>query len=254
MVPWLLCDTYLLPIPAQVQAELGAWRWPELRARPRRPRCLLLPEPLRVDRTLCASWRRLRRRLFHQGPGFVMLGTASPVDAHEPRTRRSSLYWVLMAFFLRASGGPRSGKGTVIYGTCATRGGPRASPPGGALTSVWPPDAHRQQHGTMGGPATWSLFCPRARQPGGMRSCRARWQRPTITCWDRALSAASVSTFLHRDQKRPGQIAAGTNFRLAFVWDGRLRTRFNARHIVRGDQTRGKKREGGWCPASRTSS
>ncbi len=35
-------------------------------------------------------------------------------------------------------------------------------------------------------------------------------------------------------------LVAATNFRPVFQWDGRLRTRFNARHIVRGYEKTGR--------------
>ena len=46
--------------------------------------------------------------------------------------------------------------------------------------------------------------------------------------------------FYRDHQEYQAADAAPTNFRPVFAWDGRLRTRFNARHIVRGYEKTGR--------------
>ncbi|HET8834508.1 MAG TPA: TauD/TfdA family dioxygenase, partial [Gemmatimonadales bacterium] len=55
-----------------------------------------------------------------------------------------------------------------------------------------------------------------------------------------ALLRRLYEVFYRDHQEYQAADAADTNFRPVFAWDGRLRTRFNARHIVRGYEKTGR--------------
>src|SRR5262245_65434435 len=123
--PMLPVDRYLLPIPAEVLAELdGALA--ELRRAPV-PTLLLLPEHFPLAAT--GRWMAEVRRHLDEGPGFVMLDRL-PVDAMT-RDEAIALYWSLMSFRARPAAQQWKGPGTsgVRHDGCDCRAATRGAPP-----------------------------------------------------------------------------------------------------------------------------
>jgi alpha-ketoglutarate-dependent taurine dioxygenase len=229
--PTLGREHYLLPIPAPVLAEMEA-ALAELRRGPV-PTLLLLPEHF----ALAATGRFMddARRRLDEGAGFVMLDRL-PVDAMS-RDEAIALYWILMS--LLAPPVAQEGKGTVIYDV-RHDGQEYTADTRGALT---PAGLEMHTDSSMGeAPPTYvSLFCLRPARAGGMSivSSAAAAHNHFLTV-EPALLRRLYDVFYRDHQEYQAADAAATNFRPVFAWDGRLRTRFNARHIVRGYEKTGR--------------
>ena len=229
--PALARDHYLLAIPAEVLAELDA-ALGELRRAPV-PTLLLLPEHFALAAT--ARFMEEARRRLDEGPGFVMLDRL-PVDAMS-RDEAIALYWVLMSFLEPPVA--QEWKGTVIYDV-RHDGAEYTADTRGALT---PAGLEMHTDSSMGeAPPTYvSLFCLRPARAGGMSivSSAAAAHNHFLT-EQPALLRRLYDVFYRDHQEYQAPDAAATNFRPVFAWDGGLRTRFNARHIVRGYEKTGR--------------
>jgi len=229
--PALARDHYLLAIPAEVLAELDA-ALAVLRRAPV-PTLLLLPEHFALAAT--ARFMEEARRRLDEGPGFVMLDRL-PVDAMS-RDEAIALYWVLMSFLEPPVA--QEWKGTVIYDV-RHDGAEYTADTRGALT---PAGLEMHTDSSMGeAPPTYvSLFCLRPARAGGMSivSSAAAAHNHFLT-EEPALLRRLYDVFYRDHQEYQAADAAGTNFRPVFAWDGGLRTRFNARHIVRGYEKTGR--------------
>jgi len=230
--PSLPADRYLIPIPGQVLDELDGVL-AELRRAPV-PTLLLLPEHFSLAAT--GQWMAEVRRHLDEGPGFVMLDRL-PVDAMS-REEAIALYWVLMSFLEPPVA--QEWKGTVIYDvrhdgqeyTAQTRG---------ALT---PEGLEMHTDSSMGEapPNYVSLFCLQPARSGRMSIvASAAAAHNHLLTEHPALLRRLYDVFYRDHQEYQAADAAATNFRPVFAWDGRLRTRFNARHIVRGYEKTGRR-------------
>jgi alpha-ketoglutarate-dependent taurine dioxygenase len=229
--PSLATERYLLPIPAPVLAELdGALA--DLRRAPV-PTLLLQPEhfPLAATGRFMAE---ARHRL-DESPGFIMLDRL-PVDAMSP-DEAIALYWLLMSFLEPPVA--QEWKGTVIYDvrhdgqeyTPDTRG---ALTPGGL-------EMHTDSSMGEAPPNYVSLFCLRPARAGGMSIVSSAAAAHNHFLTEQPDLLRRLYEVFYRDhQEYQAADAATTNFRPVFAWDGRLRTRFNARHIVRGYEKTGR--------------
>ncbi len=224
-------EHYLVPIPAPVLAELEA-ALAELRRAPV-PTLLLLPEHF----ALAATGRFMdeARRRLDEGPGFVMLDRL-PVDTMS-RDEAVALYWILMSFL--APPVAQEWKGTVIYDV-RHDGQEYTADTRGALT---PAGLEMHTDSSMGeAPPTYvSLFCLRPARAGGMSivSSAAAAHNHFLT-EEPALLRRLYDVFYRDHQEYQAADAAATNFRPVFAWDSGLRTRFNARHILRGYEKTGR--------------
>jgi len=92
-----------------------------------------------------------------------------------------------------------------------------------------------------GPPNYVSLFCLRPARAGGMSivSSAAAAHNHFLTEHP-ALLRRLYEVFYRDHQDYQATDAAASNFRPVFAWDGTLRTRFNARHIVRGYEKTGR--------------
>jgi alpha-ketoglutarate-dependent taurine dioxygenase len=229
--PALASDHYLLAIPAEVLAELDA-ALAELRRAPV-PTLLLLPEHFALAATACFM-EEARRRL-DEGPGFVTLDRL-PVDAMS-RDEAIALYWVLMSFLEPPVA--QEWKGTVIYDV-RHDGAEYTADTRGALT---PAGLEMHTDSSMGEapPSYVSLFCLRPARSGGMSIVSsAAAAHNHFLAEHPALLRRLYDVFYRDHQEYQAADAAATNFRPVFAWDGRLRTRFNSRHIVRGYEKTGR--------------
>jgi alpha-ketoglutarate-dependent taurine dioxygenase len=229
--PTLPADRYLMPMPAEVLAELDA-ALAELRRAPV-PTLLLAPEHFSL--AAAGRWMADVRRHLDDGPGFVMLDRL-PAGAMS-RDEAIALYWILMSFLEPPVA--QEWKGTVIYDvrhdgteyTAETRG---------ALT---PEGLEMHTDSSMGEapPSYVSLFCLRPARAGGMSIVSsAAAAHNHFLAEHPALLRRLYDVFYRDHQEYQAADAAATNFRPVFQWDGRLRTRFNARHIVRGYEKTGR--------------
>ncbi len=229
--PTLARDRYLTPIPAHVLAELHA-ALAELRRAPV-PTLLLQPEHFALAAT--ARFMEEVRRSLEDGPGFVMLDRL-PVDAMR-RDEAIALYWILMSFLEPPVA--QEWKGTVIYDV-RHDGGEYTADTRGALT---PEALEMHTDSSMGEapPSYVSLFCLRPAKTGGMSIVSsAAAAHNHFRAEHPALLRRLYEVFYRDHQEYQAIDAAATNFRPVFAWDGRLRTRFNARHIVRGYEKTGR--------------
>lgn len=225
-------EEYLIPVPDECRRELDAMLH-ELRAAPV-PTLLLLPEHFGLH--ACARWvRRVRERL-DQGPGFVLLDRL-PLD-RMTRQEAVDLYWVLMN--LLEPPVAQEWKGTVIYDV-RHDSQPYTADTRGALTPVGL-EMHNDSSMGEAPPNYVTLLCLQTARSGGM-----------------SIVASAAAVHNHLLDHRPDLLqrlyqpfyrdhmdyqaadAAARNFRPVFAWDGSaLRTRFNARHIVRGYEKTGR--------------
>ena len=133
----------------------------------------------------------------------------------------------------------REWKGTVIYDV-RHDGQEYTQDTRGALT---PEGLEMHTDSSMGEapPNYVSLFCLRPARAGGMSivSSAAAAHNHFLTEHP-ALLRRLYEVFYRDHQEYQAADAAATNFRPVFAWDGRLRTRFNARHIVRGYEKTGR--------------
>src|SRR4029077_14586755 len=229
--PTLGREHYLLPIPAPVLAEMEA-ALAELRRAPV-PTLLLLPEHFSLAAT--GLFMDEARRRLDEGPGSVMLDRL-PVDAMS-RDEAIALYWILMS--LLAPPVAQEWKGTVIYDV-RHDGQEYTADTRGALT---PAGLEMHTDSSMGeAPPTYvSLFCLRPARAGGMSivSSAAAAHNPFLT-EEPALLRRLYDVFYRDHQEYQAADAAATNLRPVFAWDRGLRTRFNARRIVRGYEKTGR--------------
>jgi alpha-ketoglutarate-dependent taurine dioxygenase len=229
--PTLAPERYLLPIPAAVLSELGA-ALAELRRAPV-PTLLLLPEHFPLAAT--GRWMREVRRQLDEGPGFVLLDRL-PVDTMS-RDEAIALYWLLMSFLEPPVA--QEWKGTVIYDV-RHDGQEYTQDTRAALT---PEGLEMHTDSSMGEapPNYVSLFCLRPARAGGMSIVSsAAAAHNHFLSEHPALLRRLYDVFYRDHQEYQAADAAATNFRPVFAWDGRLRTRFNARHIVRGYEKTGR--------------
>jgi alpha-ketoglutarate-dependent taurine dioxygenase len=229
--PSLPAERYLLPIPSAVLDELGD-ALAELRRAPV-PTLLLLPEhfPLAAAGRFMAE---VRRRL-DDGPGFVLLDRL-PVDALTA-DEAVALYWLLMSFLEPPVA--QEWKGTVIYDV-RHDGQPYTADTRTALT---PEGLEMHTDSSMGEapPNYVSLLCLRPARAGGMSIVSSAPAAHNHFLRERPELLRRLYEDFYRDhQEYQAADAAATNFRPVFAWDGRLRTRFNARHIVRGYERTGR--------------
>jgi alpha-ketoglutarate-dependent taurine dioxygenase len=229
--PALPRERYLLPIPAAVLAEL-AGALAELRRAPV-PTLLLLPEHF----ALAATGRFMAevRAALDDGPGFVMLDRL-PVDAMS-RDEAIALYWLLMNFLEPPVA--QEWKGTVVYDV-RHDGQEYGQDTRGALT---PEGLEMHTDSSMGEapPSYVSLFCLRPAQSGGMSIVSSAAAAHNFFLQEHPALLRRLYEVFYRDhQEYQAADAAATNFRPVFAWNGRLRTRFNARHIVRGYEKTGR--------------
>jgi hypothetical protein len=209
--PSLARDHYLLPIPGPVQAELdGALG--ELRRAPV-PTLLLLPEHFALAAT--ARFMEEVRRGLDDGPGFVMLDRL-PVDAMS-RDEAIALYWILMSFLEPPVA--QEWTGTVIYDVRH--------------------DGREYSEDTRGALTPAGLEMHTDSSMGARHDAHAAAHNHFLTEHP-GLLRRLYDVFYRDHQEYQAADAAATNFRPVFAWDGRLRTRFNARHIVRGYEKTGR--------------
>ncbi len=229
--PTLPRERSLVPIPPAVRAELeGALA--ELRRAPV-PTLLLVPEHFALEAT--AGFMAEVRGVLEDGPGFAMLDRL-PVDTMS-QEEAVALYWLLMNFLEPPVA--QEWKGTVIYDV---RHDGQAYTPDtrGALT---PDGLEMHTDSSMGEapPSYVSLFCLRPARSGGMSIVSSAAAAHNFFLREHPALLRRLYQVFYRDhQDYQAKDAAATNFRPVFAWDGRLRTRFNARHIVRGYQKTGR--------------
>jgi alpha-ketoglutarate-dependent taurine dioxygenase len=229
--PSLPRERYLIPIPAAVQDELAA-TLAELRRAPV-PTLLLLPEHF----PLAASGRFMAqvRRTLDEGPGFAMLDRL-PVDAMS-RDEAIALYWILMSFLEPPVA--QEWKGTVIYDV--RHDGQKYTPDTRAALTPEGLEMHTDSSMGEAPPNYVSLFCLRPARTGGMSIVSSALAAHNYFLTEHPALLRRLYDVFYRDhQEYQAADAAETNFRPVFAWDGRLRTRFNARHIVRGYEKTGR--------------
>lgn len=230
--PSIARDRYLLTIPDDCLAELDR-AVAELRRAPV-PTLLLLPEHFALDRSI-AFMATVRERL-DRGPGFVVLDRL-PLDRMS-RQEAIDLYWVLANMLEPPVA--QEWKGTVIYDV-RHDGQAYGEDTRGALTPV---GLEMHTDSSMGEvpPNYLGLLTLAAARSGGMSivssACAAHDHFLTS---DPALLRRLYEPFYRDHQSYQAADAAATNFRPVFAVDDRgLRTRFNARHIVRGYEKTGR--------------
>ncbi len=227
----LAAAAYLVPIPAAVHAELDA-ALAELRRAPV-PTLLLLPEHFRL--TAAARLMAEVRDRLDDGPGFVVLDRLR-VDAMS-RDEAIALYWLLMNFLEPPVA--QEWKGTVIYDV-RHDGQEYSADTRGALT---PEGLEMHTDSSMGEapPSYVSLFCLRPARSGGVSIVSSAAAAHNFFLREHPALLRRLYEVFYRDhQEYQAADAAASNFRPVFAWDGRLRTRFNARHIVRGYEKTGR--------------
>jgi alpha-ketoglutarate-dependent taurine dioxygenase len=159
-----------------------------------------------------------------------------PVDAMT-RDEAIALYWILMSFLEPPVA--QEWKGTVIYDV-RHDGAEYTAETRGALT---PEGLEMHTDSSMGEapPNYVTLFCLRPARAGGMSIVSsAAAAHNHFLAEHPALLRRLYDAFYRDHQEYQAADAAPTNFRPVFAWDGRLRTRFNARHIVRGYEKTGR--------------
>ena len=229
--PSLPAARYLIPVPPPVLAELDA-ALGELRRAPV-PTLLLLPEhfPLAATGRFVAE---LRRRL-DEGPGFVVLDRL-PVEAMSA-DEAIALYWLLMS--LLEPPVAQEWKGTVIYDV--RHDGREYTPDTRAALTPEGLEMHTDSSMGEAPPSYVSLLCLRPAKAGGMSIVSSASAAHNHFLREHPDLLRRLYEVFYRDhQAYQASDAAATNFRPVFAWDGRLRTRFNARHIVRGYEKTGR--------------
>jgi alpha-ketoglutarate-dependent taurine dioxygenase len=224
-------DRYLVPIPDDCLRELDGVL-AEQRAAPV-PTLLLLPEHFALAG--CARFMADVRRRLDDGPGFVILDRL-PLDRMS-RQETIDLYWLLGN--LLEPPVAQEWKGTVIYDV-RHDGREYTADTRGALTPVGL-EMHTDSSMGEAPPNYVSLLCLQTARAGGMSTVTSalaahnhfRQSRPDLL---RRL----YEPFYRDHQEYQAADAAAKNVRPVFAWDGRLRTRFNARHILRGYEKTGR--------------
>jgi alpha-ketoglutarate-dependent taurine dioxygenase len=230
--PALPASRYLLPIPADCLAELDCVL-AELRAAPV-PTLLLAPEHFALERCR-ALMAGARERLDH-GPGFVILDRL-PLERMS-RAEAIDLYWILACMLEPPVA--QEWKGTVIYDV-RHDGQAYGEDTRGALTPV-SLEMHTDSSMGEAPPNYLGLLTLATARSGGMSIVSsARTAHNHFLQHDPALLRRLYEPFYRDHQQYQAADAAATNFRPVFACDdGTLRTRFNARHIVRGYEKTGR--------------
>jgi alpha-ketoglutarate-dependent taurine dioxygenase len=224
-------DRYLVRIPDDCVRELDAVL-AELRAAPV-PTLLLLPEHFSLR--ACARFMADVRRQLDEGPGFVVLDRLS-LDRMS-RQEAVDLYWVLGN--LLEPPVAQEWKGTVIYDV-RHEGQAFTADTRGALT---PAGLEMHTDSSMGEapPNYVALLCMQTAVSGGMSIVSSALAAHNhFLRHAPALLRRLYEPFYRDHQEYQAADAAATNFRPVFAWDGRLRTRFNARHTFRGYEKTGR--------------
>ncbi|HTY79251.1 MAG TPA: TauD/TfdA family dioxygenase [Candidatus Bathyarchaeia archaeon] len=229
--PTLARETYLVPIPDACMREL-ADVLTELRAAPV-PTLLLLPEHFRLE--ACARFMADVRARLDEGPGFVIIDRFDLDRMSRPEA--VDLYWILGN--LLEPPVAQEWKGTVVYDV-RHEGQAYTADTRGALT---PAGLEMHTDSSMGEapPNYVSLFCLQTAAEGGMSIVSS-----ALAAHNHFLREAPgllprlYEPFYRDHQDYQAADAAATNFRPVFAWDGRLRTRFNARHTFRGYEKTGR--------------
>jgi alpha-ketoglutarate-dependent taurine dioxygenase len=230
--PALERDRYLVPIPDEGMAELRRVVH-ELRAAPV-PTLLLLPEQFEL-----AACRRMmegvRRRLDY-GTGFVVIDRL-PLDRIS-RAEAIDLYWILA----NALEPPvaQEWKGTVLYDV-RHDGQEYGEDTRGALTPVGL-EMHTDSSMGEAPPNYLGLLSLATARSGGMSIVSsARAAHNHFLQEHPAVLRRLYEVFYRDHQSYQAADAAATNFRPVFAVErGDLRTRFNARHIMRGYEKTGQ--------------
>ena len=207
--PKLSPDRYLLPIPDACLRELDAVV-AELR---RGPVPTLLLEPAHFQLEACGRLMATARAHLDEGTGVVVLDRL-PLDRMSA-SEAVDVYW-LLANFLEPPVA-QEWKGTVIYDV-RHDGGAYGEDTRGALTPV-SLEMHTDSSMGEAPPNYLGLLC--------LETAPALLER-------------LYQVFYRDHQEYQAADAAATNFRPVFAWDGRLRTRFNARHTFRGYEKTGR--------------
>ena len=229
--PSLSPDRYLVRIPHECVAEMES-ALAELRRAPV-PTLLLLPEHFALDG--CARWMKGVRARLDEGPGFVLLDRLR-LDRMS-RQEAVDLYWLLGN--LLEPPVAQEWKGTVIYDV-RHDGGAFTENTRGALT---PAGLEMHNDSSMGEapPNYVSLMCLATARSGGMSIVSSALTAHNHFLRERPELLRRLYEPFYRDhQEYQAADAAATNFRPVFAWDGRLRTRFNARHTFRGYEKTGR--------------
>lgn len=230
--PSLPVDQYLLPIPDDCLAELDRVA-AELRAAPV-PTLLLVPEHFALER--CAHLMATARERLDHGPGFVVLDRL-PLERLS-RPEAVDLYWLLASMLEPPVA--QEWKGTVIYDV-RHDGQAYGADTRGALTPV---ELEMHTDSSMGEapPNYLGLLTLATARTGGMSIvASARAAHNHFLQAHPALLRRLYEPFYRDHQQYQAADAAATNFRPVFACDaGGLRTRFNARHIVRGYEKTGR--------------
>ena len=229
--PALARETYLMSLPAACTRELEDVL-AELRSAPV-PTLLLLPEHFRLD--ACARFMADARARLDGGPGFVIIDRLDLTRM--TRAEAIDLYWILGN--LLEPPVAQEWKGTVIYDV-RHEGQAYTADTRGALT---PAGLEMHTDSSMGEapPNYVSLFCLQTAATGGMSIVSS-----ALAAHNHFLREAPellnrlYEPFYRDHQEYQAADAAATNFRPVFAWDGRLRTRFNARHTFRGYEKTGR--------------
>jgi alpha-ketoglutarate-dependent taurine dioxygenase len=230
--PTLPVARYLLTIPHACLAELEGVLT-ELRAAPV-PTLLLLPEHFALER--CARFMAAVRDTLDRGPGFVVLDRL-PLERMS-RQEAIDLYWLLANMVEPPVA--QEWKGTVIYDV-RHDGQEYGADTRGALTPV-SLEMHTDSSMGEAPPNYLGLLTLATARTGGMSivsSARAAHNHVLTTA--PALLRRLYEPFYRDHQNYQAADAAATNLRPVFAVDGgELRTRFNARHIVRGYEKTGR--------------
>lgn len=229
--PALTSDRYLVSIPGDCLREIDAVV-AELR---RGPVPTLLLDPAQFALDACARLMATVRSHLDEGTGVVVLDRL-PLD-HLSAMEAVDVYW-LLANFLEPPVA-QEWKGTVIYDV-RHDGGAYGADTRGALTPVGL-EMHTDSSMGEAPPNYLGLLCLETAKSGGMSIVSS-----ALAAHNHFLDAAPhllerlYQVFYRDHQEYQAADAASTNFRPVFAWDGRLRTRFNARHTFRGYEKTGR--------------
>ena len=230
--PSLARAQYVLSFPDDCLAELDR-TLAELRAAPV-PTLLLLPEHFALDR--CARLMATARAMLDDGPGVVVLDRL-PLERMS-RAEAIDLYWLLASMLEPPVA--QEWKGTVIYDV-RHDGQAYGEDTRGALTPVGL-EMHTDSSMGEAPPNYLGLLTLATARSGGMSIVSSARAAHNHFLRDHpALLARLYEPFYRDHQQYQAADAAATNFRPVFACDARgLRTRFNARHIVRGYEKTGR--------------
>ena len=229
--PTLTPDRYLVPIPDECRRELEAVV-AELRKGPL-PTLLLEPGHFRLE--ACARLMATARTRLDEGAGVVVLDRL-PLDRMSA-SEAVDVYW-LLANFLEPPVA-QEWKGTVIYDV-RHDGGAYGEDTRGALTPV-SLEMHTDSSMGEAPPNYLGLLCLETARSGGMSIVSSALAAHNYFLETAPALLERLYQVFYRDhQEYQAADAAATNFRPVFAWDGRLRTRFNARHTFRGYEKTGR--------------